>query len=317
MAFSTANRVIAAAIPGMCLAKNNWATAGETLARLAESVTAGALPVSTTDAQPDVEASLWFVRAVQIFAKEGCGDEQLIARLRETTKQIVQEFISEQGVGGMVMDHGGMLAGAPLRINALWYSALGTAAVDLKAVGDKSSDHFDRLAGRFRRAFVKTFWCEEHLCICSPEVRQGEEEKGGGGDSHGELPDPDQLILPILPTSPLPRTKQRQMILTLQERLLKGCEIGIWLQHPVLGRVESVVHRAWLAVSIVNIADNRAAAMPEAQAILAPLKPLLNSATGIAAFYRDGKPLGEPDRVTAAEVMGAMGAMGTVGGEGG
>jgi len=311
MAFSTANRVIAAAIPGMCRAKNSWSTVGETLARLAECVTAGALPASATNAQPDVEATLWFIRAVQLFAKEGNGggeDEQLTAKLRETTKQIVQEFISEQGVGGMIMDHGGMLTAASLRINTLWYSALGTAAADLKAVNDKSSDHFDRLAGRFRRAFVKTFWCEEHACICPPHVRQGEGQKGGTGGGHGELPEPDQLLLPILPASPLPRTKQRQMIQTLRERLFSGCDIGIWLQHPTLGRVESVIHRAWFATSIVNIADNRTVAIPEAQAILAPLKPLLN--TGIAAFYRDGKPLGEPDPITAAEVMGAMGTVG-------
>ncbi|MCL2647596.1 MAG: hypothetical protein FWD61_11415 [Phycisphaerales bacterium] len=310
-----ANRVVAASIPGMYLFSGDGVSVGEMLLRLAESAAAGALPVSAVDARVDVEASLWFLRAMHVFAKkrekEGGGDGELIDKLRQTARQMVQQFISEQGVGGMIMDHGGMLTAAPspfgqqpnevLRLNALWYSALDATAADLKAAGDRSGDHFDRLAGRFRRTFVKTFWCDAHCCICPPHTRQT--------DSHGELPEPDQLLLSILPASPLPRTKQRQMVQTLQERVLKGCETGIWMQHPTLGRVESIVHRAWLALSMVNCADNRAAAVPQARAVLAPLEPLLNSATGIAAFYRDGKPLCETDTVTTAEVMGAVGTM--------
>jgi len=99
------------------------------------------------------------------------------------------------------------------------------------------------------------------------------------------------------------------MIQTLQDRMLTGCETGAWMQHPTLGRVESIVHRAWLALGLLNCADNRTAILPQVQTILAPLEPLLNAGTGIPAFYKDGKQLGEPDPITTAEVMATFGTL--------
>src|SRR6185369_5378730 len=100
----------------------------------------------------------------------------------------------------------GMLAGAhvtvagnclsiPLRVNALWYAALDSTAQALRdmppssaaggpPVRDPSAEHFERLAGRFRRSFAKLYWCEDHGRICPPEARTH--------PNHVTLPDAEQ-----------------------------------------------------------------------------------------------------------------------------
>ena len=57
------------------------------------------------------------------------------------------------------MDDGALLdlADAPdarVRLNALWYSALETVGAALHKRRDPGGDHFQRLTGRFRRAFA-------------------------------------------------------------------------------------------------------------------------------------------------------------------
>jgi hypothetical protein len=303
-----------ASLPSMYLLFQDLAGAAALLSDVAEAASkaGGGVPRSATDLQPDPFAGLWFIRAAHLFARAG-GDPALVAdKLRPLAKKVLQELISSAGVGEVRMDDGGLLvgpAGSPaLRLNALWYSALETSAADLKTVRDHAGDHFERLAGRFRRSFVKAYWCDTHGCICPPEVRPTGDAAAANPDNHGAVPDADQLLLTFLPASPIPRTKQRQLLAVVKSGALGT--IGVKINHPQHGIVESPLYRAWLALGILASADQPAPAQADAATIVAPLLPLRVVAHngGIPAFYRDGQPLpGEaPDLVTTAEVLGAL-----------
>ncbi|MGN6369084.1 MAG: amylo-alpha-1,6-glucosidase [Phycisphaerae bacterium] len=303
-----------ASIPSMFLAYSDLPGAAALLSDVAAAAakTTGGVPRSPKDLQPDPLAGLWFIRAVHLFAKAG-GDPSLVAdKLRPLAKRVLQELISSAGVGDVRMDDGGLLvgpAGSPtLRLNALWYSALETCAADLKTVRDPAGDHFERLAGRFRRSFVKAYWCDAHGCICPPEMRAPADPAAPGPENHGALPNANQLLLTFLPASPIPRTKQRQLIGVVRNNALGP--VGVKVHHPDHGLVESPLHRAWLALGILASADQPAPAQAEASAIAAPLLPLRAVAHngGIPAFYRDGQPLpGEaPDLLATAEVLGTL-----------
>jgi hypothetical protein len=242
-------------------------------------------------------------------------------------KRIIQHFISDEGMEGVRMDDSGMLAGvegnkkpcealsAPLRLNALWYTALESTGQALRAgkyLGtatrlplhkDPSGDHFERLAGRFRRAFSKMYWCEDHDRICPPELR-GEADHGRGEGSQ-RLPDVEQLLLMVLPVSPLPRTKQREVLAELESRTPGS--MGILMQHAEHGLVESPLHRAWLAQAVANTADSgeeRARAVAIARE-MAALWEMARS-HGLHAFYKEGEGLGKPDAFVTAEVLGTL-----------
>ena len=241
-------------------------------------------------------------------------------------KRIVQAFISEKGMDGIWMDDSGMLAGLvrrgrrnaalenPLRINALWYVALEATGTALRGLGpmgagvkDPSGDHFERLAGRFRRAFTKDYWCERHQRVCPPEVRQGED--------HGDLPDAEQLLFMLLPCSPMARTKQLGVLKQMEERAL--APVGLWVRDGKGGVVESLLHRAWLAQALGLLAET-AADRQRAVNAARPLEAVWEQAktTGVHALYRDGAPLGRgPEPLVTAEVLGTLERfLGSVGG---
>ena len=303
-----------ASIPSMYLAYSDLGGAAALLTDVANAAAnaTGGVPRSADDMQADPVAGLWFIRAAHLFAKAG-GDTALVAeKLRPLSKKVLQELILSAGVGDVRMDDGGLLVGpagsSALRLNALWYSALETCAADLKTVRDHAGDHFERLAGRFRRSFVKAYWCDTHGCICPPEVRPPVDPAVPPSDDHGTLPEADQLLLTLLPTSPIPRTKQRQLLGVVRNSAPGA--IGVKVNHPKHGIVESPLHRAWMALGIVASADQPAPAQADAAAFAAPLLALraVAHSGGIPAFYRDGQPVpGEaPDLLTTAEVLGTL-----------
>jgi hypothetical protein len=274
----------------------------------------------------NVMANLWFVRAAHEFAAaalarktdDPSGESLKYAAetLLPVCKGIVQEFISDKGMNNVRMDDSGLLANTggttpvvgSLRLNALWYAALemtgqalrgetamGKAPLHAPADGRRhTGDHFERLAGRFRRAFAKVYWCEDHARICIPAAREQAE--------HGTALDGEQLLLTILPASPLPRTKQREILAQFETRAGDG--IGVKIEHPDHGLVESPLYRAWLAVGFALDGDARKAAH-----IARPLMALSEAArtAGIFSFYRERSPIGrQPDVLASAEVLGAL-----------
>src|SRR6185437_2265351 len=82
----------------------------------------------------------------------------------------------------------------PVGLNALWFSVMSLLAEELTRVKDPMDDHFDRLAGRFRRSFTKLFWCDAHRCLCEPRVQMGVDHLRWHAD-------PDQLLAVVLPFS--------------------------------------------------------------------------------------------------------------------
>ena len=319
-------------IPGHMYCERSLAAARKELEEIL--ATADGAPLKKAAGKGDVMANLWFSRAAHEFAAALGGAIGNSTSPEEKTdhlhfanksllplcKQIVQAFITDQGMDGVRMDDGGMLVGAgtakpnpalalPLRLNALWYTALESTGQALRgqppmgvpaAAGtrnDPSGDHFERLAGRFRRSFAKAFWCDEHNRICPIEHRTE--------PNHGALPDAEQVLITMLPSSPLPRTKQRE-ILTQIETQAMGTK-GVKINHPEHGLVESPLHWAWLAEGTAGSADN-GPDFEKAAAILRPAITLREAArTGtLHAFYKDDAPIGPADALTAAEMLGAL-----------
>jgi hypothetical protein len=251
------------------------------------------LPQSAEGGPGDLEASLWFVRAGHVYGKNAEADRDFVQGvLLPRGKRIVQGVISGIDEAGTVrMDDGGMLVSAgngALRLNALWYAALEAVAEGLHTAGDRAGDHFERLAGRFRRSFAKAYWCEAHGCVCVPGTRE---------EGHGALPLADQVLLSVLPSSPIPRTKQRQALLRVKEAGLG--RVGVKVEHG--GEVvESVLHRVWLARALASTAENGAQGKMEAAEILGGLREKVGAEA--AAFYKDGNALGGPDLLATAEV---------------
>jgi hypothetical protein len=277
-----------------------------------------------------VMANLRLVRAAHEFAaavgaSSTLGSDEKRVHLEFATKsllpfckRVILEFVSEKGMDGIWMDDSGLLAGlvrkgrknaalaAHLRLNALWYVALemtGMALRGLTPMGagltakDSSGDHFERLAGRFRRAFNKVFWCEEHQRVCPQELR--------GENTHGEMPDAEQLLLMVLPVCPIPRTKQLGILVQLEN--MAQSPVGLWVRHEG-GMVESPVHRAWLAQAMGDAAENETERM-HAASIARPLAVFQEAVrtAGVHAYYRDGAALGEaPDPIVTSEVRGAL-----------
>jgi hypothetical protein len=307
-----------AAIPGLMHARRDLARSRNELSRVAALAgeNSGIMPHSEKDHRPDAMANLWFLRAVHDFGRaivtRDHGEEEVrvfTEVLIPTCKRMLQKFISGE-VEGVRMDDGGLLTGGlaakeELRVNALWYNALEMTAAVLKdppgGTGKdlNTSHHFERLSGRFRRSFAKAYWCSEHNCICTPAARNLPD--------HGKLPDPDQLLVTLLPASPLPRTKQRQILSRIMEKSLGP--LGVYLEHPEHGVVESPLHRVWVALGFA--AENHEG-LAKAREVLMPLAPLHERAKRmlVHAYYRQGHivPPNEhkASALASAEILGAL-----------
>jgi hypothetical protein len=250
------------------------------------------------DPDGDVEASLWFLQAAHAFSQRG-GDGAFVREtLLPRAKKIVQSVIA--GAHGSVrMDDGGMLVAEEadaLRLNGLWYAALETLGDGLRAVGDRAGDHFERLAGRFRRSFAKAYWCETHGSVCTP----GGANRDENHKAAATLPAADQVLLSVLPASPIPRTKQRQALLRVKSTALGAVGVKVERDGVVL---ESVVHRLWLARALAATAENAAAGRAEAADVLRGLRERTGQRP--AAYYRDEAPIGAADLLAAAELHAA------------
>src|SRR5689334_10721934 len=101
---------ICAALPGALLARGDLETAAKALGWVADISRDGVVPVSAKNHKADAAGNLWFARAVHLFGEAG-GDRELFEkRLLPLAKRIVQQFIAHKGLGGVVMDDGGLLS---------------------------------------------------------------------------------------------------------------------------------------------------------------------------------------------------------------
>lgn len=181
--------------------------------------------------------ALWFTRAAWLYHQQSNDPDAWRQTLLPAIRQAAQDFISAQppkmNDGGLLVDTESGLSGVAL--NALWYNMLMILATELK--GEPAADHFDRLAGRFRRSFLKLYWQGDML----------------GEQGCSESPDGSQLLAATLPHSAVPRTKQRQLVTVVAQRLAA--------EAPVL-------HRIWLAEAVWIVGEKSATACNEARTIM-------------------------------------------------
>jgi hypothetical protein len=265
----------------------------------------GFLLESIDKGKPDLAATLWFARAAYQFHKAApspAWKDSLLPLLKKSVQTIVSSAAS-----GVRMDDGGLLATStgicPVGTNALWYFMLSMLAEELHAIKDHAGDHFERLAGRFRRSFSKAFWCSAHGFLCDPELQKSTDHA-----TADTLPDPTQLLIATLPFSPIPRTKQRQIVLAVREKNLaprgvlvpkSSAEAGLKNSNAT-DNTASMLHLAWLMEALVVTSDTPEKSAAEARTFLPPPGPL-------ARFYAGDKAAGIeenrlPDAASTAEI---------------
>ena len=105
--------------------------------------------------------------------------------------------------------------GKAVEINALWYHALTGMSKRIATTHPRQADHYQRLAGRTKRAFVKVFWDEE-LGYLRDHVWIDDQ-----GDERADRSlRPNQIFAASLPDSPVPRTKLKLVLASVRKRLL-------------------------------------------------------------------------------------------------
>jgi hypothetical protein len=162
---------------------------------------------ATAAAAVDAEATLaWIIAAFRTRRDSATADWQA-NDLPHAKAMAVDVITSGKGAtlmsdAGLLVDRDGM--NKPLATNALWYAVLELLAAELKITGDPQGDHFERLAGRFRRSFAR--WN-----LNDPAHAPG-----------------TTLLLITLPYSPVARTKQRQVAAGGQEIATDNALLQTW-----------------------------------------------------------------------------------------
>jgi len=185
-----------------------------------------------------VDASLWYIRAALMYVEETGDRDCWEDWLGDSCRKIMDAYIRGTQFGIRMAGDGLVTAGSAttqltwmdaacggkvftprhgkaVEVNALWYYALVGMAEMVRPDQPPLAEHYLKLADRIKRSFGKIFWDEscgylrDHLWT---------DEQGG------EHPDttlrPNQIFALSLPVSPLPRTKQVQVLDVLRRRLL-------------------------------------------------------------------------------------------------
>ncbi len=219
-------------LPGLLLCTGRFEEAGRTLTAYAENIRDGLIPNRFDDygGEPHyntVDASLWFVHAAMEYVRTS-GDTALWDQLlHRACCQIVDAYrdgvppeigMHEDGLIWAGSEHTQLTwmdakrdgvvftprHGKAVEINALWYRALcGLAeAKDGKPYAD--------LTKLVKKSFVKTFWSDDLGYLIDHVNEHGVDESLR----------PNQVFAVSLPHSPLPRTKQKQVMKAMRDQLL-------------------------------------------------------------------------------------------------
>ncbi len=241
------------ALPGLLLATGRHDDARSVLQVFAQNIRDGLVPNRFDDHNGaaahynSVDASLWFIRAALLYVEESGDRDSWDDWLGPACCRIMEAFIRGTQYGIRVSGDGLVTAGDPstqltwmdaaatrpgtqervvftprpgkaIEINALWFYILLSVADLIKEAGEegrRSAEHFLKLADRIRRSFAKVFWHEPSQRLIDHVWTDT------GGNEHVDLAlRPNQILAVSLPISPLPRTKQMQVIAALQQNLL-------------------------------------------------------------------------------------------------
>lgn len=226
-------------LPGLTLACDQIEASREALQAARSFLWKGLMPNifghGIEDSQYNsADASLWFARAVLLHAR--AAGRESIAELRAALESIAEHYSQGTELGLSAREDGLLYAGsrehnitwmdartaqgpvtpragAPVEINALWYSLLAHLEEWAKAQGDTASAQRWR-AQRLRtgQSFLKRFWCEEGYLA---DVVQEE-----GADRSVR---PNMVIAAALEFSPLSRAQRAAIVALAQEQLLTPC----------------------------------------------------------------------------------------------
>jgi len=231
--FSDWGRDTMIALPGCLLSTGRFDEARQTLLTFAAHIRRGLVPNRFDDYGGDphyntVDAPLWFVHAALDYVD--AADDQ--ATWDDTLADACQQIIDGYTAGtdfDIAVDGDGLVTagnwqtqltwmdaardgvvftpryGKAVEINALWYRALVGVADKLGAKGKRYAD----LAARVKRSFVRVFWNDE-LGYCNDHVTEAYVDTALR---------PNQVMATSLPHSPLPATRQRQLLQAVREHL--------------------------------------------------------------------------------------------------
>ncbi len=237
------------ALPGLLLETGRLDEARETLQAFAGSIRNGLVPNRFDDYDDDaahyntVDASLWFIQAALRYVEASNDHDAWNDWLADACVSIIEAYIAGTD-NDIAMTGDGLITagstdtqltwmdaaavgprgervvftprhGKAVEINALWYAALAGLAEALPDERGAEKRHFDKLAGRMRRAFPKVFWNDERNA-CDDHVWTDSE----GEDHIDKSIRPNQVFAASLPHSPLPRTRQKQVVELVRDQLL-------------------------------------------------------------------------------------------------
>jgi predicted glycogen debranching enzyme len=232
------------ALPGLLLATARFNEAKATLRAFAEAIRGGLVPNRFDDYDDaaahynTVDASLWFVHAAMRYVEASGDRDAWNDWLAAACLNVMEAYIAGTDFDIRMTGDCLISAGSPgtqltwmdaardgvvftprhgkaVEINALWYSALVGMAGLLASDQPDTAAHFKKLASRANRSFVKVFWNDAADCLFDHVWTDDQ-----GVDHPDASIRPNQVFVASLPHSPLPQTRQRQVLKVVRDRLL-------------------------------------------------------------------------------------------------
>ena len=233
------------ALGGVLLSTGRYDKAAEVLTTFASAISGGMIPNRFDDYNSSahynsIDASLWFINAAFEYFHETADAETFNDKLIPAIALIIESYRNGTRFG-IKADKDGLITGGDpdtqltwmdakfnsiaftprygkaVEINALWYSALCSLAEYYREGNDrtpadwKTAGHYGCLAQEVSESFCKLFWNDKfgylNDCIL-PD---------GTVDSSLR---PNQIYAVALRFSPLPDSKQKRVVSTVQEHLL-------------------------------------------------------------------------------------------------
>lgn len=285
------------AMPGLLLNGPDFDAASELLLSLQALAGAKYLPHATPrtpagkpSRTPDLFANLWFIQASYTYFVASQDEETWQKTLLPFAKHIAQGVISDV-FASTHMDDGGLLGATKsktkdsspfpaLQLNILWYNAISILSEEYRRLNDHAADHFDRLAARFRRSFLKIYWCEAHSCLCDPADPVH--------TSSSPRFDPFQVLAVILPFTAVPYTKQRALAEFLRDRVRTPLGLALpphWAPSTSDAPVLSTLALVWLAEARLKTFEPRARAAADARDWLTDLHDRFAADPALPEFF--------------------------------
>ncbi len=237
--FSDWSRDTMIALPGLALATGRADVARHILIEFVRHVDRGMIPNRFPDAgeapeYTSVDATLWFLYAVQMFLTSTRDDAFVRANLYDVLNDIVTWHVRGTRHGIHVDDDELLTAGPadrpltwmdvkigdwivtprfgkPVEVQALWHNALRFMEALAKRFGDEPRRvQHATMAGRARRSFNRLFWNPAGRCLYDVV----------DAASRDDSIRPNQVLALSLPFSMVPRAKATSILDTVERLLL-------------------------------------------------------------------------------------------------